>query len=134
MKAAFSILAVATALVAVPAAAQAQSATMTTICALVVDQNLNVGATFARAFNLSVSSSNKGRVSSDDGAIGCGGTNKQGTGSCSAKFAEASLVTLTATPPAGGQFLSWAGACSEATPTCQVVITRDTSVQANFSK
>jgi len=57
----------------------------TAICALVVDQNLSVGATFARAFTLSVSSNNKGRVSTDDGAISCGGTNKQGTGSCSAR-------------------------------------------------
>ncbi|HXI27990.1 MAG TPA: hypothetical protein VNG89_06200, partial [Vicinamibacterales bacterium] len=87
-----------------------------------------------RAFNLSVSRSNKGVITSDDGAINCGSSNKQSTGSCSARFAQAALVTLTATPPAGAQFLGWAGACAGTAPTCQVVIAKDTSVQANFSK
>jgi List-Bact-rpt repeat protein len=106
----------------------------TASCALVIDQNLNVGATFAKAFTLSIGRSNKGTVASDDGSISCGTVNQKGISSCSAKFAQAALVTLTATPPAGASFLSWGGACSGTAPTCQVVMTKDTSVQANFSK
>jgi hypothetical protein len=44
------------------------------------------------------------------------------------------LVTLTATPPAGLAFLSWGGGCSGTTPVCNVTVTKDTAVQANFSK
>jgi len=104
------------------------------VCSVVVDQNLVVGATFARTFNLSIGRSNKGTVSSDDGSISCGTVNQKGISACSAKFTENSVVTLTATPPAGASFLSWGGACSGTSPVCQVTITKDTSVQANFSK
>ena len=106
----------------------------TATCALIVDHNLAVGATFARAFTLSIGRSNKGTVTSDDGAISCGTVNQKGISACAAKFPQAGLVTLTATPPAGGQFLGWGGACSGTSPACQVVIAKDASVQANFSK
>jgi List-Bact-rpt repeat protein len=46
-------------------------------------------------------------------------------------------VTLTAAPPAGLNFVNWtgsgAGSCSLSTaPTCNVTVTTNTSVQANF--
>jgi hypothetical protein len=102
----------------------------TTTCSILVDQNANVGATFASIYSLSVSRNNKGVVMSDDGSIACG----LGGGGCSAKFAEATVVTLRATPPAGARFLGWGGACSGTAPVCQVVISKGVSVQANFSK
>jgi len=62
-----------------------------------------------------------------DRALNCGNA-------CSAKFDQGTIVTLTATPPAGKAFTNWAGACSGAAPTCALNITTNTSVQAVFSK
>lgn len=103
-------------------------------CSLLVNQNFATAATFKLVFNLSVGKSNKGTVSSDDGSISCGTVNSKGISACSAKFVDGTLVTLTATPPAGASFLGWGGACSGTSPICQIVIAKDTSVQANFSK
>jgi List-Bact-rpt repeat protein len=105
-------------------------------CSVVVDQSLTVGATFAQLFTLSIGRSNPGTVTGSptgtDRAIDCGST-------CSAKFANGTVVTLTAVPPVGKTFVSWtgsgAGACALSTvPTCSVAIAKDTSIQANFSK
>ena len=43
-------------------------------------------------------------------------------------------MTLTATPPAGKQFVSWGGACAGTANTCTVTVNANLSVQANFSK
>ena len=112
-------------------------------CSVTATGNVGVGATFVVAppaggggggatgggasFTLSIGRSNKGTVSSDLAGINCGSN-------CSAKFPQGTTVTLTATPPAGLLFLSWGGACSGTASTCSVAITKDTSVQANFSK
>jgi hypothetical protein len=103
-----------------------------TTCSVVVSDNAVVGATFAATYTLSVSRSNKGAITSDDGGISCG--TGGGGGACSTKYAAATLVTLRAVPPAGAQFLGWGGACSGTTMTCEVAIVKGTSVQANFSK
>ena len=82
------------------------------------------------SFTLSIGRSNPGTVTglpAGDKTINCGSV-------CSAKFSNGTAVTLTATPPAGKTFASWGGACSGTTPTCNVTITKDTSVQANFNK
>ena len=63
----------------------------------------------------------------NDRAIDCGGN-------CSAKFTDGTAVTLTAVPPAGKTFVNWAGGCAGTDPTCTLTITKDTSVQAVFSK
>jgi hypothetical protein len=68
-----------------------------------------------------------GTVTSDLAGINCGNA-------CSAKFVQGTVVTVTATPPAGKTFASWGGACSGTAPTCSVTIAKDTSVQANFNK
>jgi hypothetical protein len=84
-------------------------------------------------FTLQVGTSNKGTVtaspSGNDRAINCGNT-------CSAKFNTGVSITLTATPPAGKSFVTWANDCAAAGsgPVCTVTITRNTSVQAVFSK
>jgi hypothetical protein len=82
-------------------------------------------------FTLSVGRTNVGTVvatpSGVDRALNCGSA-------CSAKFNAGTAVTLTATPPAGLQFLNWAGACSGVSASCTVTMNADTSVQAVFSK
>ena len=105
-------------------------------CSLTVNGPTAAGATFAQVFTLSVGRSNPGTITGvptgTDRAINCGSN-------CSAKFAAGTTVTLTATPPAGKTFVSWtgngAGACTlSAVPTCSVIISKDTSIQANFGK
>jgi hypothetical protein len=99
-------------------------------CSLVVNNALNVTATFTPIHTLSVGRGGNGTVTGNPAGlqstqINCGG-------SCSAKFAEGTVVTLMAAPPAGLKFVSWSGACSGAVPTCSVIISKDTQVQANF--
>jgi hypothetical protein len=76
---------------------------------------------------LSVGLSNPGTVTSSPAGIDCGKT-------CSASFATNTLVTLTATPPAGKAFAGWTGACTGAQPTCQVTMSAAKSVVAAFTK
>lgn len=82
-------------------------------------------------FTLQVGKSNSGTVSATpngtDRRLDCGTT-------CAAKFAAGTVVTLTATPPAGKSFVSWGGACTGTAATCTVTMSGNLSVQANFSK
>ena len=100
-------------------------------CSVGVNGQMTAGAIFKPQFTLSIGRSNPGTVtgtpSGNDKAIDCGGN-------CSAKFTDGTLVTLTAVPPAGKQFVNWSGACSGTAPTCSVAITKNTSVQAVFGK
>jgi List-Bact-rpt repeat protein len=100
-------------------------------CTVTLNAESSVTATFLPTYTLSVGRSNPGAVTATpvgtDRAIDCGSN-------CSAKFIQGTLVTLTATPPAGKTFASWSGACSGTSPTCSLNITKDTSVQANFNK
>ena len=100
-------------------------------CPATVNGKTDVGASFLRQFLLSIGRSNSGTVTGsparNDRAVDCGGN-------CSAKFTDGTVVTLTATPPGGKQFVNWSGACSGTVPACAVTITRDASVQAVFSK
>jgi len=79
------------------------------------------------SYTLSIGRSNPGTVTSDLIGINCGNA-------CSAKFVSGTIVTLTATPPAGKTFASWGGGCSGTAPTCSLNLIKDTSVQANFNK
>ncbi len=99
-------------------------------CSVTVDGVLNTTATFTTVYTLSIGRGGSGTVTGiPDGAFGttinCGS-------SCSAKFQQGTTVTLTATPPAGHVFVNWTGSCSGTTPTCDVIITKDTQAQANF--
>ena len=118
-------------------------------CAITISDAMNVTATFdpivkpvagggggggaagTPSYTLSVGRSNPGTVTGTpagtDRALDCGNA-------CSAKFLQDTIVTLTATPPAGKTFASWGGACSGNAPICSLNIIRDTSVQANFNK
>lgn len=99
-------------------------------CAVTVNGQTNVGATFVAVYNLSVSRNGKGSILSTPQGINCGG----GGGGCSAKFAQGTAVTLTATPDPGFRFSNWTGACTGNATTCNVTMTKDTSVQAIFVK
>jgi hypothetical protein len=100
-------------------------------CSATVNGKTVVGASFMLQFTLSVGRSNSGTViaspNGNDRALNCGGN-------CSAKFTDGALVTLTATPPDGKQFVNWSGGCSGTSPVCTITISKDTSVQAVFSK
>jgi hypothetical protein len=99
-------------------------------CSLIVNDSLNVTATFIPIHTLSIGWSGTGTVTGNPAGlqstqINCGS-------SCSAKFAEGTVVTVTATPGAGQAFINWTGGCSGTAPTCSVPISKDTQVQANF--
>lgn len=96
-------------------------------CTATINGVTSVNATFKTLYGLSVSTSNPGTVTSADKTIDCGK-------SCSAKLAEGTLMTLTATPPAGKQFLGWTGACSGTAPVCSFAMTGGLSTRASFSK
>jgi hypothetical protein len=100
-------------------------------CTVAANGPVEVGARFGTLFTLQVGRSNPGTVtatpSGSDRALDCGSN-------CSAKFVSGTAVTLTATPPAGKQFVSWGGACAGTTNRCTVTVTANLSVQANFSK
>jgi hypothetical protein len=99
-------------------------------CNLVVNDALNVTATFTAIHTLSIGRGGVGTVTGNPAGvqstqINCGSN-------CSAKFADGTVVNLTATPGPGLNFTGWSGACSGTVPTCSVTITADTKVQANF--
>ncbi len=100
-------------------------------CSVTLNAESSVSATFLPIYTLSVGRSNPGTVTATpagiDRALDCGSN-------CSAKFVQGTIVTLTATPPAGKTFANWSGACSGTAPTCVLNIPKDTSVQANFNK
>ena len=79
------------------------------------------------SYTLSIGRSNPGTVTSDLPGINCGSA-------CSAKFVSGTMVTLTATAPAGKTFASWGGGCSGTAPICSLNLIKDTPVQANFNK
>jgi len=115
-------------------------------CTLMVNEHLTVGAAFAPASDstaaastagatssttvkpvtLSIGISNKGTVMSADGSLVCPGT-------CSAKFAPGSTVTLSASPTVA-PLVGWSNACVGTEPTCTFTITKDAQVQATFAK
>ena len=66
-----------------------------------------------------------GTVTSTPAGISCGST-------CTADFADGTMVTLTAAADLGSTFVSWAGACSGSGP-CTVSMTEARSLTARFS-
>jgi PKD repeat protein len=78
-------------------------------------------------FTLTVSKAGtgSGTVSSAPSGISCGAT-------CSATFAQATAVTLTAAPAAGSTFSGWIGACS-GTGSCSLTMSADQSATATFT-
>ncbi|HLK65797.1 MAG TPA: hypothetical protein VKU19_20310 [Bryobacteraceae bacterium] len=99
-------------------------------CSVTVNDSLTATATFTTVYTLSIGRGGSGTVSGTPNGefgtfINCGS-------SCSAKFDQGTTVSLTATPLAGHVFVNWTGACSGTVPTCDVTVSKDTQVQANF--
>lgn len=95
-------------------------------CAITMDQNHNVTATFAALSNnlLSVSVTGSGSVSSNPAGISCGAD-------CSESYPENTQVTLAATPEGGFVLSGWSGACS-GSGACVVDMSTDQNVSASF--
>ncbi|HWY57390.1 MAG TPA: alkaline phosphatase family protein [Terriglobales bacterium] len=66
-----------------------------------------------------------GTITSNPTGINCGKT-------CTGSFSSGTQVTLTASPAANSFFAGWSGSCS-GTGVCQLTMTQNTSVTANFS-
>lgn len=59
------------------------------------------------------------------GVIDCGST-------CSAQFAKDTLITLSAEPTPGSEFVGWEGACMGTESTCEITMTHALNVKAIF--
>lgn len=66
-----------------------------------------------------------GRVTSQPATIDCGST-------CNATVAIGTVVTLSASAPAGQRFSGWSGACSGAGATCTLTMSEQRAVTATF--
>jgi uncharacterized repeat protein (TIGR02543 family) len=88
----------------------------------------SVSASFTRApksITVTKTGAGTGTVTSAPSGINCGS-------SCSASFADGTVVTLSAAADAGKTFTGWTGACSGTGP-CQVTMSADQSVSAAFA-
>lgn len=81
----------------------------------------------AQRFAVTVTSQGNGAgtVTSEPGGIDCGVD-------CAESFASGTVVTLTATPASGSQFLGWTGACS-GTGACTVTVSSSINLAATFA-
>ena len=99
-------------------------------CAVTMDGDITVVATFERLFNLSVATTRvraaNGGVTSNPAGIDCGSA-------CAQTFVNGAMVTLTATPGTNSRFAGWqGGGCMGVTPTCVVHMNQDHTVTATF--
>jgi len=83
--------------------------------------------TGAACFNLSVTSTGSGTVSSSPVGIDCGGD-------CSESYADSASVTLTAAQAPGSIFTGWSGGGCSGTGPCTVTLNANASVTATFNK
>jgi hypothetical protein len=95
-------------------------------CTVTMNAAESVTATFVQDLALSVSVTGSGSVTSSPMGINCPST-------CSANFAPATQVTLTATPADGWGFGGWGGACS-GVGNCVVAMNAAQSVTATFAQ
>ena len=84
----------------------------------------NVVFTPAAAYLLTASKTGNGTITSSPAGISCGAD-------CTESYNPGTLVTLTATPDSGWNFIGWGGACSS-TGSCQVMMGQANSVTATF--
>ncbi len=104
--------------------------TGTGLCTVTMNQAQSVTATFnstSNNFTLTVSKAGtgSGTVISKPAGINCGAT-------CSASYANGTMVTLKATAASGSTFAGWSGACS-GTGNCTVTMNQAQSVTATFN-
>ncbi|HEY2055484.1 MAG TPA: PKD domain-containing protein [Solirubrobacterales bacterium] len=77
-------------------------------------------------FELSVSASGPGVVTSAPGGISCGSE-------CTHRFGAGATVMLTASPTGTAKFSGWSGVCSGTESICEVAMTETRSVHATFT-
>jgi hypothetical protein len=100
------------------------------VCRMTMSSNKTVEAHYTTTHLLTVKKTGTGgNVYSEPSGINCG-TGK----ACSSYFAVGSLITLTATQPAGSTFEGWTGACiSNPTPRkCVVEMNVDKTIEAKY--
>jgi hypothetical protein len=106
-------------------------------CQVSMDAERAVTATFTadvRTLTVQVTSNltaaaDGGAVTSDVGLINC----REATGTCLEQYPYGTSVTLTAEAAVGWAFWGWSGGtCTGFTPTCQVTMSADRSVTADF--
>ena len=82
------------------------------------------GVSTASLLTVSQAGAGTGTVTSNPAGISCGAT-------CSASFANGTLVSLTAAPAAGSTFNGWSGGCAGTGP-CTLTMNAATAVTATF--
>ena len=100
-------------------------------CALTMDANKAVSATFGTTRALTVTAPTNGKVTGKIGTesvIDCGAD-------CTESVADGTTVALKAAPASGYKFSSWGGACaSAASADCSLTLTADRTASATFVK
>ena len=98
-------------------------------CTTVMATSQTVVAQFNVAPTLTVnkSGSGNGTVMSSPAGINCGST-------CTATFAQGTIVTLTANPNGSSNFGGWSGAGCAGTGTCVIVMNDNQTVSAQFNR
>ncbi|MBZ0120373.1 MAG: hypothetical protein K8H88_25500, partial [Sandaracinaceae bacterium] len=93
-------------------------------CSVSMSANRVVNATFNATYNLVVNTSGMGGVSLNPSGTSCGA-------GCTT-YASGTPVTLTAMPASGWSFVRWTGGCSGTVPTCNLTMTTNHNVTAQF--
>jgi len=96
------------------------------VCTVTMNNNHTVIATFSLVYQLSVSESGSGKVTSADGHINCGST-------CSYSYTNGSVAVLTAAASSGYVFTGWTGCDSAHGNSCIVTMNNNRSVTASFT-
>jgi hypothetical protein len=94
-------------------------------CSVTMNQSQSVRAVFVQGdYNLTVSMSGQGSITSADGYINCPGT-------CSHTYFSLTPVTLNAHPAQGWNFSGWSGACTGVGP-CSLSMSENLGASAYF--
>lgn len=97
-------------------------------CTLIVNEDLDVGATFVAGYRLTITltGDRPGSVAASEGMLAC-------PPACTAIVPAAITVDLTAFAPAGGAFVGWTGGGCGTAQECSVVMTGEREVVAAFA-
>ncbi len=87
----------------------------------------NFATAVSQTWTLKIGFYSRGTVIGEPGGISC-------TSACSASYASGTVVTLTAVPANGKQFLRWTGGGCKGAGACTVTLKSNVSVRAWFSR
>lgn len=97
-------------------------------CALTMDNDKNVTATFSPTFSVTAAVLGQGTIVSTPSGISC---SAGGAGDCAEQFRQNEVVSFTPTAAAGYVFTGWQDACT-GTGACQVTVNAAKRVVAEF--